>query len=479
MKPSLPGKAAALLLLTGLAAAACSDQGGDPPSPAPSATASPAATDGPAGTPEPSASIAPASVAVTDIGGHKFREQIVKLLETGLATPSSGGLFEPSAPVTKGDFLRWMTAYDDKGIADADPSTPTFPDVGPDSPDYGWVEGLAAAGRLGAEPGKPLNLEGPLQRGELARLWAWYQDRTAVKSAERDRLYAEVLIGSRDDRKEIPEPYIRAVAHYASLDDGKPYLRTFGDTSRLAAEALVSRSQAAYWIVENAGEESDGDDFAPPPRKVQVEVQGGDENEPAAGAPSDIAGHKREAAVAKLAGQVAGVLDESGAFRPDEAILRAEFIRWMAAYDDKGVIPFRAPEPTYSDVKPEDEGYELVEGLTQAGIISGFPDGTMRLSEPLTREQLTVLWGWYQRYGLVVKPLATEVSEVNLRKFEDRDKVGKIFLGGVQAYVSSNWDVPPYLDTFGADKKLEPQKPVTRAEAAYWITQNAEVEAED
>ncbi|MGN7454055.1 S-layer homology domain-containing protein [Paenibacillus pasadenensis] len=479
MKPSSTSKAAALLLLTGMVAAACSGGNAEQPSPKPSAAASPSATEGPVGTPVPTASAAPASVVVTDIGDHKFREQIVKLLESGIATPSSGGLFEPSAPVTKGDFLRWMTAYDDKGLEDADLSKPPmYPDLEADSPDYGWIHGLVEAGRLGAEPGKPLQLDGPLQRGELARLWAWYQDRASIKESDRDRLSSEVVIMSREDRKEIPEPYIRAVAHYVSVADGKPYLRTFGDTSRLAAEALVSRSQAAYWIVENAGEESGGDGFSPPAPKVQVEVQGIEEAAPAA-APSDIAGHKREAAVAKLAGQVAGVLDGSGAFRPDEPILRFEFIRWMAAYDDKGVIPFRAPEPTYSDVKQQDEGYELVEGLTQAGIISGFPDGTMRLSEPLTREQLTVLWGWYQRYGLVVKPLAAEVSEVNLRNFEDRDKVGKIFLGGVQAYVSSNWDTPPYLDTFGADKKLEPQKPVTRAEAAYWITQNAEVEAED
>ncbi|MCM3749944.1 S-layer homology domain-containing protein [Paenibacillus pasadenensis] len=470
--------AAAVLVLTGLLAAACDSSDGKKTEPQQSVlpSSSPAVSPSPGGglnegTEEPQPS--PATVAVSDISKHKFRNEIVKLLESGAAAPDADGRFRPAEPVTRGEFIRWMSAYDNKGIAADNPGTPTFSDLAPGSEDYELIEGLAKAEAIAGLEDGTIRLGDNLTRGQLTLLWAWYQKNTGVTGSQMDRTYSEVNLMSREDRKEIPDAVIKPVAYYVNQDE-KPYLRTFGDTSRLSAEAEVSRSQAAFWIVSNAGEESrrsSGAAFSPPPVKAAVEVSGPEPESPAAGqTASDAQGHKFAAAIGKLTAKVK--LEADGKFRPDEPITRSEFIRWMSAYDDKGVIPFRPSTPTYTDLAPESEDYELVEGLTQSGIIAGFPDKTMRLEEKLTREQLTLLWGWYQRDSFVVKPVyAADSAKVNLRRFEDRDKIGNLFAVSVDGYV--NREGKPYLTAFGDAKKLEPQAAVTRAQAAFWITEYA------
>jgi hypothetical protein len=83
---------------------------------------------------------------------------------------------------------------------------------------------------------------------------------------------------------------------------------------------------------------------------------------------------------------------EDGTFRPDQPITRAEFAallyRVFVAQDngqDSG-----KPNATWNDV----EGHwaeEEIEALVSAGIITGYPDGTFRPNQPITREEMVVI----------------------------------------------------------------------------------------
>ena len=83
---------------------------------------------------------------------------------------------------------------------------------------------------------------------------------------------------------------------------------------------------------------------------------------------------------------------EDGTFRPDQPITRAEFAallyRVFVAQDngqDNG-----KPHATLNDI----EGHwaeKEIEALVSAGIITGYPDGTFRPNQPITREEMVVI----------------------------------------------------------------------------------------
>lgn len=74
-----------------------------------------------------------------------------------------------------------------------------------------------------------------------------------------------------------------------------------------------------------------------------------------------------------------------GTYRPDETITRGE----MAIILSKlFIVPFRA-EVTFTDVTPNMQAYEPVQQLLAANIIVGYPDNTFRPEETVTRGQFS------------------------------------------------------------------------------------------
>ncbi len=91
-------------------------------------------------------------------------------------------------------------------------------------------------------------------------------------------------------------------------------------------------------------------------------------------------------AISSLGGQGYVSGYPDGTFRPNDDITRAEFVSIM----DKALklAPYTVPTPTFSDVSPGAWFDQMVETAVYAGIAKGFGDGTFRPESNITREEL-------------------------------------------------------------------------------------------
>ncbi|MGB9552927.1 MAG: S-layer homology domain-containing protein, partial [bacterium] len=105
---------------------------------------------------------------------------------------------------------------------------------------------------------------------------------------------------------------------------------------------------------------------------------------------SDTQGHWANAPALALfqEGVVNGYPD--GTFRPDGLLTRAEFAKMVILA--LKISPSYPSAPTFSDVSKDHWGFSYIEAAAKAGLFKGFPDGSFRPEEPVTKEQiLTVI----------------------------------------------------------------------------------------
>src|SRR5450830_653727 len=103
--------------------------------------------------------------------------------------------------------------------------------------------------------------------------------------------------------------------------------------------------------------------------------------------PSDIQGHWAEQTISKWVDS--GYISgyPDGTFKPDNSITRAEFITLVnKAYGYTETAPI-----TFSDVSPDAWYAHAVAVAIAAGYINGFPDGTMRPDSLISREQAATI----------------------------------------------------------------------------------------
>ncbi|WP_411347832.1 S-layer homology domain-containing protein [Paenibacillus sp. WLX2291] len=206
------------------------------------------------------------------------------------------------------------------------------------------------------------------------------------------------------------------------------------------------------------------------PVLVQVVVSGGEAAAQSSdtAVPADIAQIPEKEQITKLLASGAVPLDSGENFNPDEPITRSQFIHWMYGYDNKNIKPKDAKTPSFSDVDATNPDYKLIEGLQNAGVITGFPDGTMKLEKELTRQELTLLWGWYQRERSITNPIVDKsIMEFVLNKYKDGNTIGDTYVFAVSHYAKD--EQHSLEQVFDVKDTLEPQQPVTRAQAAHWI----------
>ena len=55
-------------------------------------------------------------------------------------------------------------------------------------------------------------------------------------------------------------------------------------------------------------------------------------------------------------------------------------------------------EIKFTDVSSDRWSAEAIDEAVKDGIIAGFPDGTFAPDQPLTREQIAVIWSRMKRY---------------------------------------------------------------------------------
>ncbi|MEM6435720.1 MAG: S-layer homology domain-containing protein [Cyanobacteria bacterium P01_D01_bin.115] len=103
---------------------------------------------------------------------------------------------------------------------------------------------------------------------------------------------------------------------------------------------------------------------------------------------SDMARHWAGPFVDGLAqaGTVAGFTD--GTFRPERSLTRAEFAAFIVAnFPD---VSEQTTPQRFTDVSPNFWAYTALSQAQRLGFLSGFPDGTLRPHEPITRIQAIV-----------------------------------------------------------------------------------------
>ena len=158
-------------------------------------------------------------------------------------------------------------------------------------------------------------------------------------------------------------------------------------------------------------------------------------------------------------------------FRPNILVARREYARWLVEtnnrlYKNQPSRQIRLAQPTdsvsFPDIPQSHPDFALIQGLANAGLIGGTGD-PFRPNDPLLREEL-VRW----KIPLDLRqPLPTATVETVSQSwgFKDSDRISEKALSAIFADAQLR-DISNIRRSFGFTTLLQPQKPVTRAEAA-------------
>jgi hypothetical protein len=168
-------------------------------------------------------------------------------------------------------------------------------------------------------------------------------------------------------------------------------------------------------------------------------------------------------------------------FRPNDTVTRRDYARWLVVtnnklYGDRPTNQIRlgltSEQPVFQDVPSSDRDFAVIQGLADAGIIpstlSGSSTTTFRPDAPLTREDL-IRW----KVPLDVRqnlPTATVDTIQQTWGFQDANRIDPDALRAVLADYQ-NGEQSNIRRAFGYTTLFQPQKPVTRAEAAAVVWQ--------
>lgn len=131
-----------------------------------------------------------------------------------------------------------------------------------------------------------------------------------------------------------------------------------------------------------------------------------------AAAPFDTKGHWAESYVGQLTQRsiIGGFPD--GSFKPDDGITRAQF----AAIAVKALnLPQASGPATFKDVAANYWGAKAIAAVSQAGLVTGFPDGTFKPEDKITRAQALVI---------LAKALPSGIADISiLNSYQDGSQV--------------------------------------------------------
>ena len=154
-------------------------------------------------------------------------------------------------------------------------------------------------------------------------------------------------------------------------------------------------------------------------------------------------------------GLINGYPDDS--FRPDKAITRAEFMVLVnKAFEFEGEGSIK-----YTDVAQADWYYDIVVAAATAGYIQGYPDGSMKPNNPISRQEVTVI---------LSKITNTPQNPSAIYRFTDANAMADWAKGFVGAAV-----VEGYMGGY-PDGSFKPTNNITRAEAVVTLSKALTVE---
>ncbi len=173
----------------------------------------------------------------------------------------------------------------------------------------------------------------------------------------------------------------------------------------------------------------------------------------------DLEGHWAEHQVREWIDEGLAEGYPDGTFRPDESVTRAEFVTWInRAFE----TPAAATGADFTDVPETAWFYDDVSAAVEAGITDGYPDGIFRPQAPITRQEAVLILA--RQLDL---PAATGIE------FLDIEEVADWAREAVDA-VSDAELITGYPDgTFG------PQRPITRTETVIILDRGLDYEVDE
>lgn len=185
---------------------------------------------------------------------------------------------------------------------------------------------------------------------------------------------------------------------------------------------------------------------------------------------SDIQGTIAEKAIAQMA--MLAIFDKTGGeFQPHAPIKRREFVRWLVkannAYsqdDPKRQIRLaETSKATFDDVPSGDPDFKYIQGMADSGFVIGYDEKTFKPDKFLSREEMIAIKVSADGEVGAQNPSFHDVEG----KFSDARSLSKKY------YKAIFYDTfPPAQNiprVFGKLKTFNPQKEVTRAEAALCL----------
>lgn len=139
-----------------------------------------------------------------------------------------------------------------------------------------------------------------------------------------------------------------------------------------------------------------------------------------------------------------------GSLRPDNNITRAELLKVI---DNLFKFTTGSSESVFSDVLSDAWFADVVNRATANGIINGYPDGTFRPHENVTREHAVLIL-----FNAFKMSNSLNGSVVNSNTFSDSEKVSNYAKEAVEYFKYMG-----YINVYG-DQSFKPQAYITRAE---------------
>lgn len=173
-----------------------------------------------------------------------------------------------------------------------------------------------------------------------------------------------------------------------------------------------------------------------------------------------------------------------GPFQPNRPVQRREFARWLEhadaaiwAQNPAAVIRPAPPEERayFTDVPPQDPDFTAIEGLHDAGVVLA-PGRVFSPNAPITREDALAIKA-YVDCGPPDPLLAGDLKQAyfELPAWRDRARISAQDVAPIAACLLQDQGTIPQdrLDTiartFGTVTLLDPDAPLTRAQAAAMI----------
>ncbi len=167
---------------------------------------------------------------------------------------------------------------------------------------------------------------------------------------------------------------------------------------------------------------------------------------------TDIGGHWAKSQIEKMVATGAITGFPDGSFKPDQQITRAQFTTIVNKAFGK---VNKNAAAAFSDVNKTDWFYEQVAIGTTAGFISGYPDNTFKPDKTITREEAAAILAKLHSFG------TSNTSAIN--SFTDKGNIADWAKGSVAAVVYSK-----VMNGY-PDGSFKPKNSMTRAEAVVSI----------